>query len=378
MNPLMFTLLGRQAAATYVQTGAPLDGSIAKLAEEHSLNRLQIQRVVEAANHDANDTLRKTAEDKTFTFSLSSLDGVLIELNREPDGLDVTKLAAMIGAQKQFRGRDSLEKMAETLPTEAEDAPERRHKETDQAMIKISSRIGKYVHGLKSQEIGELEKLSSDLRELVQTAKDYMLMGRGSFGDLRKYAGMAFPDMANGWGVIFDQVESELLKLGHPFTGALATEKEMSKDTKGRHTPTPGITPEVINSKSSLFGHLKAIRDRVTVCDRMCDRHRALDNFHGTIRTYQQVIQGNDDVKVEMHKIAQELEVISQSEDELMDLIKHAGLGVAIPIILAAGAVNEPAKKALKVASKNMTKDHTPGKFSSAGTAKIYAGNRRG
>jgi hypothetical protein len=379
MNPLMFTLLGRQAAATFVKTGAPLNGSIAKLAEEHSLSRLHIQRVVESANHEANDTLRKTASDQTYTFSLASLDGVLAELNRAPEGLDVTKLAGIISDTKQFRGRDTLDKLAETLPTESLDAPERRRKETEIAIAKTASRSQMYSDQIKSSELGELEKLSENLNDMVQTAKDYMLMKRGSFGDLQKYATLAFPEMTKGWGVIFGQVESELLKLGHPFTGALAKEKEMSKDTKGRHTPTPGITPEVINGKSALYGGLKAIRDRVSVVDRMNDRHRALDNFNGTIRTYQKVLHDNADVDTEMHKLAQELELVSQNEDELIALFKTASIGdaVVVPAMVGATLVNEAGKKALKVGKKVITADNVPARFASSGTAKVYAGDRR-
>jgi len=68
--------MAREAADEYLTTG-DLNGAVAKVASEHELNPTQIQRVVEATNHEVNARTYKSAEDKRFALKLASADDVM-------------------------------------------------------------------------------------------------------------------------------------------------------------------------------------------------------------------------------------------------------------------------------------------------------------
>lgn len=69
--------LAKNAADEYLNNGGNLNLAIAKLAKENELTPMQIQRVVESANHEVFARQYKVATDKRFVFDLASLNGVL-------------------------------------------------------------------------------------------------------------------------------------------------------------------------------------------------------------------------------------------------------------------------------------------------------------
>jgi hypothetical protein len=70
-NPYDLEQLGKEAALSYISSNIALNDSILKTAQNHNLNRQQVNRVVEAANVDAYLHLIKKAEDNYVDFPLA-------------------------------------------------------------------------------------------------------------------------------------------------------------------------------------------------------------------------------------------------------------------------------------------------------------------
>lgn len=66
----------KQAADDFLRSG-DLNGAVAKIAAEHELSPTQIQRVVEAVNHEVNGRLYKQAKDRRFVFDMADQKKVL-------------------------------------------------------------------------------------------------------------------------------------------------------------------------------------------------------------------------------------------------------------------------------------------------------------
>jgi hypothetical protein len=76
-------LMAREAADEYLESG-DLNKAVAKVASARELNPQQIQRVVEATNHEVNARTYKSAEDKRFALKLASVDDVMKLLGGTP------------------------------------------------------------------------------------------------------------------------------------------------------------------------------------------------------------------------------------------------------------------------------------------------------
>ncbi|MAH42812.1 hypothetical protein CL614_03745 [archaeon] len=70
-NPYDLEQLGKEAALSYISDNVTLNDSILKTAQNHNLNRQQVNRVVESANVDAYLHLIKKAEDNYVDFPLA-------------------------------------------------------------------------------------------------------------------------------------------------------------------------------------------------------------------------------------------------------------------------------------------------------------------
>lgn len=83
MNNTNVQTMAREAADEYLAHG-DLNEAVAKVASAHELNPAQIQRVVEAVNHEVNARTYKSAEDKRFAFKLANAEDVLKILGGTP------------------------------------------------------------------------------------------------------------------------------------------------------------------------------------------------------------------------------------------------------------------------------------------------------
>jgi hypothetical protein len=67
---------GKEAAKTYIEEGTALNSTITKIAEEHALNRYEIDRVVEAANTNTYLSMFSNLDDKYIEFPVASAEKV--------------------------------------------------------------------------------------------------------------------------------------------------------------------------------------------------------------------------------------------------------------------------------------------------------------
>jgi hypothetical protein len=67
---------GKEAAKTYIEEGTDLNNTITKIAEEHALNRHEIDRVVEAANTSTYLSMFSNLDDKYIEFPVADSEKV--------------------------------------------------------------------------------------------------------------------------------------------------------------------------------------------------------------------------------------------------------------------------------------------------------------
>jgi hypothetical protein len=209
-----FLALANRAGAAYLEKGVPLEESIAKLAEDNELSRMQIQRVVELANHHVNEALLQKTADKTYRFPVASVDGVLSKIHPTVKTAGVTApevRTAMGSIVGDLSRRGLLEKLAAKI-TEAPEEAQRRVKDALNAVEKIAARIETYERVEKAKLGGVHEEIRKSLDELTQYTKDHIFSG-GSAYDIFKYAHMAHPEDAKTWEVLFHEVGNRLQKM---------------------------------------------------------------------------------------------------------------------------------------------------------------------
>jgi hypothetical protein len=67
---------GKEAAKTYIEEGTDLNNTITKIAEEHALNRYEIDRIVEAANTNTYLSMFSNLDDKYIEFPVADAEKV--------------------------------------------------------------------------------------------------------------------------------------------------------------------------------------------------------------------------------------------------------------------------------------------------------------
>lgn len=76
---------GKEAAKTYLEEGVELNSTITKLAEEHALNKHEIDRIVEAANTNTYLSIFNNIEDKYVEFPVADAEKVAESLSPESE-----------------------------------------------------------------------------------------------------------------------------------------------------------------------------------------------------------------------------------------------------------------------------------------------------
>ncbi len=79
---------GKEAAKTYIEEGTDLNKTITKLAEEHALNRYEIERIVEAANTSTYLSMFSNLDDKYIEFPVANSEKVADYLQPSKDADD--------------------------------------------------------------------------------------------------------------------------------------------------------------------------------------------------------------------------------------------------------------------------------------------------
>ena len=326
LNPLKFADFAKQAATKFVEGAVPLNKTIAKIAEENNLSPMQIQRVVEIANSEANQRLYKTAGDKTFTFDLASLDGVRSVLNPSASMAKTAQVMDVMfpsNAKKTAQIVEGIEKIA-AAPTKAAMDPllEKR------ASMAFDSLIAEYR---KRAARLELDKLAFEMEKeaafnaIKDMAKDFVILEQGKLADMYKFACMANPDDRELWKQLFTDVRQDLMKLGNPVDKALVDEKFGEFDT-----PT-----EVINGRHAMLVLLDTFKDKIGKIDRTSGRVALYNDAPDPVPVELISIVNNADVRKSLAEEAEKLASIAQNldDDELLKASQEALTKAAAPAV---------------------------------------------
>lgn len=304
-----FMALANRAADDHVRGGTPLDSAIAKIAEEKELSRVQIQRVVEFANHETNERLRKQAEDKTFRFDLASVDGVMGHLD-SGDGHRKVAAFRVSSAMAGYAGREGMQEHLDKLAESAYEHPimaQIRVRKALDAMEKVAARINLYHRRISARQAGLHESIRDELGKLAAYARNHVSAGN-RFSDLHKLA--CNYDRKNGrtWDVVFGRVRDGLLKTASasPMVAALRRDSL---------TPSDEIPVEVVNGNHKLLIGLDTLRNKISEEDRCAKRIRLMDTLGPAVVEYVKSLRSSSDVAKHVHEDIEKVAEAAGTED---------------------------------------------------------------
>jgi hypothetical protein len=296
MNSFETQILANRLAQGYVMDSSDLNEQIAKHAEDNDLSRVQIQGLVSAVNHATNDILRKTASDKTYTFDLGNLESVLEILDgRQSEGAPLAKVASAVRDLNPDTGVGA--NLAAWAANGSPEEQDRRLRTACDTLQKIAATCEAHKKKVSAKKVGQLKKLAEDVASLTQTVKEYMINGRYPYEDIKKCAHAVDMDNDKVVDVVFEKVASELEKLGHPFTGVMASDKELKSETfkrSGGNVPEPEVT--VVNGASPIAKEVKAIGARINSTYQLDRTFNEVDNLASTALVAEKSLKSNGQV----------------------------------------------------------------------------------
>lgn len=375
MDAIKIQLWGQHAAEALISDGCVLNDSIAKVASDNDLNQYQISQVIAAANHKANDHFRGTARDKTYTFDLAELDSVLGSLNSEgPDTVSIDKIASVLDSFQTGLGETSFEKRAEAATAFDDRGVILRKKRVDHALSCAIEKIAQYDRQNDAAKQTGMMELQTELGELTQVVREYLMGKEASWGEIKKYASM-LGEEAQLHENIMGVVQAQLEKLGHPYPGLLASGKDFKKPDRERAGMAVEAPPiEVINGNTPIAKKVIAIDARMRNLDAKTLLKHELDSLSSYLILQQRELKNNDDVDAYMvDEIETFADVIAVGPESVK---KYAS-----PLMLAAGAaklvpkVFGAAKKIAKTPfAKNVAKNATKSVVTAYGAGKAITG----
>lgn len=332
MNPLQLQLWAQHVSDEYITRGVDPNASITKIAEDHDLNRIHIQRIVEAANTRTNERLRTTLADKTFTFPMADMDKIKTTLSGQTKvasatEVDINKVLSSYGKQKA----DTLVKEAASACEADEDKKKFNNKKTKAALKKIAAHVTNMRKIAEAELHADYRNLGNALDSFTNTCKRALFTGQIQLSDIEKIAHTISAEDTNIWSTIFEEVKSNLEKLGEPFTGMLATDKELLKDRdRGPQAAVPGMPVQVINGRNPLVKELMQISALMRGVSRRDVFYHEVDSLYSHIvkaeRQFTDSAEVNDYIANEMAKVAMDM---GNTPEELIEKVAVPLLGAA-------------------------------------------------
>jgi hypothetical protein len=175
ITPLNFTEWAYEASQEFLNGGVPMSKTITKIAAEHELNPVQIQRICEIANHRAYAQLYKTSEDKTFEFPLAKTDEIAALLNSETTKVASDYLMDARPAPRKINSKDVFG--IASISNEPEVA------ETQKLVKQALSKLAAAREELKSRLIIIREDISNLEDQFQKEAKQMVINGL-DYGDI--------------------------------------------------------------------------------------------------------------------------------------------------------------------------------------------------
>lgn len=389
MKNIEIQLLAQDAARTYVQSGAGLNETIAKIAQDKGLTRVEIDSLVAAANHATSDGLRKVAAKGGHEFDLASADTVLELLGRKEEGTPVQDIYKIASGMAQGRG-STLQRDLDRIDPKTPELYEAEKRATLLHLEKIASRADNYSRMLVARSLGVREEFRDAMGDLMKLAKEYIYSNRGTLAEMHKYAQCLTPDTPGCWTPIFQAVQQELRKEAHPTNVALANATELaapdSFERSGGRLGGPDVT--VINGRAALAGTLTQVKQKIDTSEDLLDWKREVDNLSTTIRDIQQVVTDNESAQPQIQKFASDLDTWTATTDGFINVIEASMRKTAAanddvknmsksykPHSLRQ-ALTEGASQATTAGLGQLTRDYIPGTHQSKATAAALKGTK--
>jgi hypothetical protein len=284
VNPIQLMSFAKEASERYVQHGVSLNEAIAKIAEQHELNPMQIRRVVEIANHDVQGSLYKGAEDKSFTFELADATRVIQTV--QGTNTKVASFDVIEAALTPPRCRESIVKMASEIVASDPDLGLKKFAEVHDNLETIGESIQVFRRDLIIKKASVDAEIDGVLTKIAGMAKDHIILNNGRLSDFLKYACHYDSDMAKAWKGIFEYIRADMMKLGAPVDKSLISD----------NLEIPNGNLEIINGSHQLAIYLDTIKNKISEEDRMAKRIRLMDTFGDAVVDRMKVLRTPEDI----------------------------------------------------------------------------------
>lgn len=356
LDPSMeFLSLANQASNMFIKEGTSLNEAIAKIASARELSQMQIQRVVELANHETNERLMKQASDRTFRFDVASLDGVLSKLGvNQPETVKVASHQVATSMRKFINTdahKETVVKLAEKVLDSAV-MSDLRVKHAMNNMVKIGEYFVKHRRNVMSKLAGVREGIRQDLTGLTTYARNHVLNG-GSVADLHKFACNYDRSSGHMWDVVFGSVLDGVRK-----------SDPMLKTAKVKPIPKSDEVPyEVVNGNHKLCIALDTLKNKISEEDKLSYRLKLMDTHGPAVVVGIKSLKTCDDVQKHIAEDIEKIAFVCHDEDQFVE--KLAGLISSVAsgadrsrrlIDDVAGAPGRMATSAISAVSKGVGK----------------------
>lgn len=272
ITPLNFTEWAHQASRGFITSGTPMSSSISKVASEHELSPVQIQRVCEIANHHAYQEMFKSAEDKAFEFPLAKVEDIMELLSEEPTKiaseycLDPAKDNAGVDVNKIFG--------VQSFGNEFEVA------ESEKNASVVLEKIGEAKEELMSRAVLNREETSSLENEFFKMAKQ-LVMNDTSISDIRDACRSSAPSAKTDELIVKTAMRLAQdgvfgAKVQYMMKSAEAV--EVSEISSNLAKNNPGVPTRVINGNHPIISMINTISDKWKDADNVESSLEVLDD----------------------------------------------------------------------------------------------------
>lgn len=335
INPIQLVTIAKQASDSFLKQGSPLNDAIAKLAEQHELNPMQIRRVAEYANHEVQGSLYKGADDKSFTFSLAD-PSQIIQTLQVPE--TQTKLASTDVIEAAYHRTTHRREAIKTAAERFISSSETNHRELKDCQYNLNKLAQHLQHFARETDLRQMvvqSEIETCMNKIARMGKDHIILNNGQLSDLLKYACNYDPESAHMFKVVFDNIKEDLMKLGAPVDKSLINDK----------LEIPNGELEIINGAHTLAIELDTLKNKISDEDRLAKRIRLLDTFGDAVVDRIRVLRTPEDMN---KSILEDSGQLSKKAEEGIEafvelLEKESGFGTkaliaGIPLSLLAGA----------------------------------------
>ena len=345
INPIQLVSFAKEASDKCVHDGMSLNDAIAKIAETHELNPMQIRRVAELANHDVQGSFYKGAEDKSFTFELAD-PGKIVQMVQSGGHAKVAAFDVVMAALTPPRCREEVVKLAAEIVASDQESKRRQFAEVHDNLEKIGEHIQAFRREMLIQQGSLQGEISESLQKIGEMAKDHIIMNKGQLSDFFKFACQYDAGMSKAWKGVFEHIKDDLMKLGAPVDKSLISD----------NLEMPGGELEIINGGHTLAIELDTLKNKISEEDKMAKNIRLMDTFGEAVVDKMRILRTPEDVDKQILEDTWRLSKSAEvGVEPFMEEIKESGK-LLIPGLLAGGALGYGGYKMIEGVTKGVRK----------------------